>query len=213
MDAPEEAQELRKQSTINDLGVPPFLWFGVHLGAVYLIVHFCTPWLAGWVRWKVLPFLQQPTTSSSGTEFLFSHIFALSFFPALAAGMITSKWKHRSAEWVWVVPTSILFYKLLAFPSVASVLGQNESWPAFHHYFGGGFLLPQTNNWKDFWTVVGSNGAARLFDQLNFTAPFYAGIAYSMATCTAIRTDLTRKLSNALKDWEERRFGATHQNE
>ena len=27
MDATEEAQELRKQATINDLGVPRFLWF------------------------------------------------------------------------------------------------------------------------------------------------------------------------------------------
>lgn len=108
MDATEEEQELRTQPAINDLGTPRFLWFGAHLAAVYVIVHFCTPWLAGWLLWKVLPFLQLPTTSFWGTAFLFSHLFALSFFPALAAGMINSRWKHRSAEWVWLIPTSIL---------------------------------------------------------------------------------------------------------
>jgi hypothetical protein len=101
-----------------------------------------------------------------------------------------------------------LIYKLLTFPSASSVLAQRASWPAFHHYFGGGFLIPSTNNWKDFWMLVGtSDDTARGLDQLNFTAPFYAGIAYSMATWTVIRTDLSRKLADALNGWEERRFG------
>jgi hypothetical protein len=183
------------------------LWLCVHLAIVYGIVHVCTPWLAGWIHGKALPFLQYPT-SSSGFQFLFSHLFALSFFPALIAAAANAKFKHRAAEWIWTVPTAILIYKLLTFPSASSVLAQRASWPAFHHYFGGGFLIPSTNNWKDFWMLVGtSDDTARGLDQLNFTAPFYAGIAYSMATWTVIRTDLSRKLADALKGWEERRFG------
>jgi len=185
--------------------------FFVHLTAVYVIVNFCTPWLAGWTRGRLLPFLGHPT-SSGGLEFLFTHIFAFSFFPALLAGMNNEKFKHRAAEFVWLVPTAILTYKVLTFTSTTLVFAQNGSWPAFHHYFGGGFLIPHTNNWKDFWTVVGSNGdAPRGMDQLKFTAPFYAGVAYSVAAWTAIRANMSRRVSDALKDWKDRKFGKVPQ--
>jgi hypothetical protein len=190
------------------------LWLSLHLGAVYAIVTFCTPWLAGWTRGKLLPFLQHPT-SSGGLEFLFSHMFAFSFFPALLTGMVNGKFKHRVAEFVWLIPAAVLAYKLVTFPSASSVLVQNESWSAFHHYFGGGFMIPQSSNWRDFWAAVSSNGddAIRGMDQFKFTAPFYAGVAYSLAAWIAIRTDLSRRASEALKNWEERKFGHTPQPE
>jgi len=172
MEDTEQAQELsREEAGVHGTGSWQVLWFFVHLTAVYVIVNFCTPWLAGWTRGRLLPFLGHPT-SSGGLEFLFTHIFAFSFFPALLAGMNNEKFKHRAAEFVWLVPTAILTYKVLTFTSTTLVFAQNGSWPAFHHYFGGGFLIPHTNNWKDFWTVVGSNGdAPRGMDQLKFTAP------------------------------------------
>jgi hypothetical protein len=52
-----------------------------------------------------------------------------------------------------------------------------------------------------------NNDATRGVDQLNFTAPFYAAVAYSAATWIAIRKNLTSKVKDALKGWEERRFG------
>jgi hypothetical protein len=95
MEIKQEATELSQASATG--GPLQVLWFFVHLAVIYLIVHFCTPWLAGWVRGNLLPFLQQPT-SSDPLEFLFSHLFAFSFFPALLAGAANAKFRHGSAE-------------------------------------------------------------------------------------------------------------------
>ena len=43
--------------------------------------------------------------------------------------------------------------------------------------------------------------------QLQFTAPFYAGIAYSTAVYLGRRTDINRKLTDRIKKWEATRFG------
>src|SRR5215468_8847443 len=48
------------------------LWFFVHLTAVYLIVQFVTPWLAGWTHGTLLPILQ--LRSPSGRFQFFSLI-------------------------------------------------------------------------------------------------------------------------------------------
>ena len=65
------------------------LWFPLHLAAVYAIVIFGTPWLAGWTRERLLPFLQDPT-SSGHFEFLFSHILIFSFGPAFSGAALST---------------------------------------------------------------------------------------------------------------------------
>lgn len=42
--------------------------------------------------------------------------------------------------------------------------------------------------------------------QMLYTAPFYAGIAYSIAAWIGRRTDLNRRLAAKVKLWEESRF-------
>jgi hypothetical protein len=42
---------------------------------------------------------------------------AFSFVPAFGVGLINAKFKHRVAQFVWLVPTAILAYKFLAFPA------------------------------------------------------------------------------------------------
>jgi len=179
-------------------------WFLLHVAAVYAIVKFCTPWLAGWTRGGLLPLLQRPTSSGS-FEFLFSHIFAFSFIPAFAAGLINTRFKHQVAQLVWLVPTAILGYKFLTFPA-ASVF-QSQSSAAFHQYFGGGLLIPEFRDWHAFAATVGSNSdMTRGMAQLRFTAPFYAGIGYSVAAWIGRRTELSRKVAEKLKAWEQSRF-------
>ncbi len=99
-----------------------------------------------------MPLLQKPTSSSS-FEFLFSHIFAFSFVPAFAAGLVNARFKHKVAQFVWVVPTVILAYEFLTFPAPSVFRSQFSA--AFHQYFGGGFLIPEFRDWHDFWTIVG----------------------------------------------------------
>jgi|HubBroStandDraft_4_1064222.scaffolds.fasta_scaffold191068_2 hypothetical protein len=179
-------------------------WFLFHLAVVYAIANFCTTWLAAWTRGTLLPLLQEPT-SSSRLQFLFDHLFAFSFVPAFAAGLINAKFKHRVAQFVWLVPTFVLAYKFLTFPSPS--LFQSQFSAAYFQYFGGGFQIPEFRDLHDFWTIARSNpGMARGMAQLNFVAPVYAGIGYSVAAWIGRQTNLNQKLSEGVKRWEESRF-------
>jgi len=156
-----------------------FLWFLPHVVLVYAIVNFCTVPLASWTGGRLLPFLHHPTSSSS-FEFLFSHIFAFSFIPAFLSGVFATRFKHNVAQFVWFVPACVLLYKFVTYQS-PSVLQSHFS-AAFHEYFSGGFLIGEYRNWHEFWAIVGSNpDMMRGMAQLTFTAPFYAGVGYSMA--------------------------------
>lgn len=184
--------------------------FLLHLAAVYVIVKFSTPWLAGFTRNTLLPILQQPTSSSSTIEFLFSHIFLFSFGPAFLVGLINARFKHRVAEFVWLVPTVVLAYKFFTYSTGASVL-EGESWTvlsAFHQYFGGGFIVPDYRNWEEFWRIVASApDMMRGMAQLTFTVPFYAGVGYSVAAWIGLRTELDRKIVEKVNTWEKWKFG------
>lgn len=171
------------------------LRFVLHLGALYATVFFCTPWLAGWTRETVLPVLQQPT-SSNRFQFLFSHIPAFSVVPAFVAGLImNAKLRHRVARLVWLIPAMILLYKFITFP-VPSVL-QGQIPAAFHYYFEGGFLVPEFREWRELVSNASfDSDMKRGIAQLNFSAPFYGGIAYSVAAWLCLHIDLTRKRSS-----------------
>jgi hypothetical protein len=199
-----EGQDLPEASSAGNAGTWRVLWFLPHLAVVYAITNFGTPWLSGWTRRTLLPFLQQPTTSSS-LEFLFSHIFAFSLVPAFAVGLTNARFKHRAAQFVWLVPTAILAYKFLSFPAASVFRSQFSA--ASHQYFAGGFVLPEFRDWHQFWTLVGSNSdMIRGKAQLDFTAPFYAGVGYSVAAWIGLRTNLSEKVSEKVKKWEDSRF-------
>jgi hypothetical protein len=179
------------------------LWFSFHVVIVYTIVEFCTPWLAGWTREGLLPLLQHPT-SLGRFDFLFSHIFAFSFVPAFLCGFINARFKHGAAQFVWLVPAAILVYKFAIFRAPSAFQSQFPA--AFHQYFGGRFLIPEFHSWSDLRSVAGSYDMKRGMAQLQFTAPFYAGVGYSFAAWIGHRTDLNRKAVEKLKRWEESRF-------
>jgi len=180
------------------------LWFVLHLAAVYAIVQFITPWLSWWTRRILLPLLQQPT-SSGRFEFLFSHVLVFSLVPAILSGLINARFKHKAAQFVWVVPAVVLAYKFATFPS-ASVL-ESRFPAAFHQYFEGGFLIPEYRNWQEFWSLVGSSAdMTRGMVQMNYTAPFYAGIGYSIAAWFGARVDLSRRIVEKVRSWKQSRF-------
>jgi hypothetical protein len=182
------------------------VWFLLHVAVVYAIVNFCTAWLAGWTREKLFPLLQIRTTSSGQFEFLFSHLLEFSFVTAFLTGLVNARPKHRVAQFVWLVPTAILAYKLAIFPA-PSVL-QSQLTAAFHQYFGGGFLIREFRDWHDFWSIAGLNpDMKRGMAQMTFTAPFYAGVGYSLAAWIGRRTDLHRKVKEKVNSWEQSRFG------
>ena len=201
----EERLSTEGESTRETGGRWKILWFLLHLAAVYAIVKFFTPWLAGWTQGMVLPLLLQHPISSSRVEFLYSHILVLSFIPAFFAGLINARFRHKAAQYVWLVPTVILAYKFVTFP--ASVL-QSQFAAAFHQYFGGSFVIGEFRDWREFWNIVETNSdMMRGMAQMQYTAPFYAGAAYSVAAWIGRRTELNRKVADKVEAWERSRFG------
>jgi hypothetical protein len=55
--------------------------------------------------------------------------------------------------------------------------------------------------------MFGSPDILRGLDQIRFTAPFYAGVGYSIAAWIDYRTNLSQKLTEKIQRWEENRFG------
>ena len=75
------------------------------------------------------------------------------------------RFKQNVVAYVWVVPTLILSYKVLTFPTVS--VFQSHAFSVFHYYFGGGFSISEYRNWQEFWSIarvnadiVARNGAA-----------------------------------------------------
>lgn len=187
------------------------LWFFPHVIVLYGVVNFCTAWLAGWTHGTLLPLLEHPS-SSSYFEFFYSHLLIFSVIPAFVSGLLFNlKWKQRVAEFVWLVPTAILLYKFYKFSDTSSVFQRQSSAPlllAFHHYFSSDFLIAEYRDWTEFWQIVRSNpDMLRGMDQFQFTAPFYAGVAYSVAAWIALRTRLDEVVITKVKQWEGWKFG------
>jgi len=179
------------------------LWFFVHLAVVYAIVKFAAPWLAGWTRGRLLPLLQYPP-SSSRLEFFYSHLLAFSLIPAFVSGLANARFKHKAAEYVWLFPGLILAYKVMTFPTSSVLQG---GFPAFHEYFGGGFMIPEFRDYRDIWSIVSSNPDVRRgMTQMLYTAPFYAGVGYSVAAWIGRGTELHRRVAEKIKSWEQSKF-------
>lgn len=179
--------------------------FLLHLAAIYAIASSCPTRLAGWTKASLLPLLKMPTESSS-FQFLFSHIFEFSFIPAVIAGLANGRFKHKAAQYVWLVPTIVLVYEFATYPTPPrSVLDGSSSFfstfaAAFHQYFSGGFLIREYYDWHDFWQLVGSNpDMTRGMTQLKFTAPFYASIGYCLAAWSAVRFQVPPKACGTCK--------------
>jgi hypothetical protein len=107
-----------------------------------------------------------------------------------------------------VVPAATLAYKLATFSVATSVLSANSP-SAFHQYFEGGFQIPEHHDWAEFWQIVRSYpDMMRGMAQVQFTAPFYAGVGYSLSAWISLRTKLHQEFTEMFKRWEERRFGS-----
>lgn len=177
----------------TNVGGWQILWFLLDLAAVYVLVGFFTPWLAGWTRGALLPVLQHPA-SSGRFQFLFSHILELSFIPAFLFGLFNARFRRKAAQFVWLVPAAILTYKFVTFPSPSVFETQFSA--AFHQYFGRGFLIPEFWSWQELYSIATSDSdMTRGMAQLRFTGPFYAAVAYSLAAWIGCRTELSRKIA------------------
>src|SRR5258708_19591031 len=94
------------------------------------------------------------------------------FVPAVLGRRIAAVRSTTAAVWAWIVPTLVLIYKILLYRAPTSVL-VGSSMSAFEYFFDIQRVMPT-------WTNLLASDPVRLLAQMTVTAPFYAGIAYSI---------------------------------
>jgi hypothetical protein len=92
------------------------------------------------------------------------------FLPAIVGKQIAERRSSSAGAWMWIIPTAVLLYGMLQFRASSSVLGPSMS--AFGYFFDRQQVMPAVR------TSVASY-LAHVRTQIQVTAPFYAGIAYS----------------------------------
>jgi len=168
------------------------LQFLLHLAVVYLLANSVVVWLSAQFHNLILPLLGMPS-SQSRLAFAFNHLLLFSVVCGMAAGIVAATYKHRAAQFVWIVPAIILAYKFLTFPAG---LFQDRFALAFHHYLAGGFLIPEFHTYHE--AFMGWNSDyERGIDQMWFTVPVYVGLAYGVASWAGARLGIRFPLFGA----------------
>lgn len=152
-----------------------FALFILHSLAVYFIALRMAPWIIGrWFAW-ILPATGTATAVSSADWYL-QHLIVVTALPALIVGGLADR--HRfSAVFAWIVPTVVLAYKMLRFTPAHSVLGSSSA-SVFSYFFGELHGMPT-------FTDLTAGDPVRIFTQMFVTAPFIAGVAYSLGAICA----------------------------
>jgi hypothetical protein len=196
-------------------GTGPFLG---RVGALVLhtvLVYFCalliSPWLVSrWFAW-IAPLLQISVGVPPGDWYL-QHFELATIFPVFIAGYfnalriatasfrIALAWMDEPpdlsqsvpvAMWAWTIPTFILCYTMLTHrASNSSVLDDRSFYEAVMPTIRYFFVIQQQGP-----ILVGnsiSGDPVRVVAQLFVTAPFYAGIAYSLGALSSKYKLLTK---------------------
>jgi hypothetical protein len=156
--------------------------FLLHLAIIYVLAKFVVAWIAGIIYGVILPHIGMPSNDSR-FGFSFNHILLCSVLCGFLSGVLLARYNQGAAWLVWIVPAGILAYRFATFPST---LFENHFAVAFHHYFAGGFLIPEFHSYREMFQGWNSE-LARGIDQLLFAAPVYVGVAYGAAGWTCAR--------------------------
>jgi hypothetical protein len=171
-------------------------WFGLisafalHTFLVYMLAMHISSILVGrWFAW-VLP-AAQLHISVSPRDWYLQHLELVTIVPALVAGYINvarfiptivggqerEARREPAAIWAWVVPSLILAYRMVQYHPTTSVLS-TSSMSALRYFFEIEREMPRFTN-----VLIGD--PVRVLAQMSVTAPFYAGIAYSLGALSS----------------------------
>ena len=158
--------------------------FILHTYLVYTCAIYLSQWLVfHWFRW-VAPILHFSTIIPP-LDWYLQHFELMTIIPALAMGYINvarflptgirttmHEGYHSVATWAWAVPTLVLLYRMLEYHPPSSVL-YGSSMSALKYFFVIQTVAPTLQN-----PFVGD--PIRVWAQWSVTAPFYAGVGYSL---------------------------------
>ncbi|MGB6675134.1 MAG: hypothetical protein WBE44_00450 [Terriglobales bacterium] len=187
-------------------------WFGtipafaLHTAIVYTCaLRVSGSLVARWFAW-VAPILQI-SSSVPPRDWYLQHFELVTIIPALIAGYINLVrfvpatvgrpiWDTRfdsAVTWAWSIPALVLSYKMLQYHAPSSVLF-GTSMTAIKYFFDIQKVMPT-------WENPLASDPVRVAAQMLVTAPFYAGVAYSLGAFVS-KHDFLAKLFRFEKNEE-----------
>lgn len=155
----------------------------LHTLTVYVWAIHVGPWLVGrWLAWGA-PILWRSAVVPPGDWYL-QHLELVSIVPASIIGYIVARRPESVATWAWIVPSLMLVYRMLRYHSASSVLA-NAPISAISYFFDIQQSMPTMAN-------LAASDPVRILAQMTITAPFYAGVAYSLGAMASKQKLLTR---------------------
>jgi hypothetical protein len=159
--------------------------FGLHTVVVYTSAVHLSPWMVfHWFGW-VAPILQM-SIGMPATDWYLQHLETVTvvpavilgyfnvtrFFPLTIRNYIGEGPFDSVAVWAWSVPALVLGCKMLLYHAPSSVL-YATSMSAIKYFLDIQKVMPTMSN-------PFASDPVRVLEQMTVTAPFYAGIAYSL---------------------------------
>lgn len=162
-------------------------------------LHVSGSLVSRWFAW-IAPLLHI-STSIRPVDWYLQHLELVTIVPALVAGYINigrfvpaivgrpvnEKRSASAALWAWIVPAAILMYKMLRYRAPSSVLFDN-SMSAFRYFFEIQTVMPT-------FATMFTSDVVRVAAQMTVTAPFYAGVSYSLGALAARHEVLVKLFS------------------
>jgi len=107
------------------------------------------------------------------------------FIPAIVGGQVKEARREPAAVWVWTIPTLVLLYRMVQYHPPSSVLF-GSSMSAFRYFFDIEREMPRLTD-----VLVGD--PVRVWAQMSVTAPFYAGVSYSLGALS-LKYEILQKI-------------------
>ena len=158
--------------------------FMLHTFVIYISAMRLSQWLVfHWFGW-VMPILQV-SSQTPATDWYLQHFEVMTILPALVLGYVNvarflpnslrnfmHEGHHSIATWAWILPTLVLSYRMLEYHAPSSVLYEG-SMTAVKYLFDIVKVMPTLQDPL-------ASDPIRTWAQMSVTAPFYAGVAYSL---------------------------------
>lgn len=199
---PSETETQAEKETEADTK-SPLAWLGLFFVNTF-VVYMCALHISGmlvgsWFAWFA-PIFGTPIPARPAEWYLL-HLEVMTIIPALVAGYadlgrflptlvgkrISDRRSSSAGSFAWTIPTASLLYKMMQFHAPSSVL-LGSSMSAFKYFFDIQQVMPS------FADLLAGN-PRRVLAQMTITAPFYAGVAYSLGSLAWRHRVLSRLLA------------------
>lgn len=159
--------------------IGPVPAFAMHTATIYVFAVHVSPWLVGrWFAW-IVPMLQISTVTPAADWYL-QHLEWVSIFPGVVVGYLVAQQADSVATWAWGIPTIVLAYKMLQYRHPSSSVLVGTSMSACTYFFDILRIMPTMR-------YATPSDPIRVLAQMTITAPFYAGVAYSLGAWASKR--------------------------